>query len=65
MNQSDLKAKNVADAKRGKTLSSSASDFSEADPEIQKGVGGTLNSSILDTFYFSRSEFYTNNTKFS
>ena len=32
--------------------------------KIQKGVGGTLNSSILDTFYFSKPEFYTNNTKF-
>ena len=33
MNQSDLKAKNVADAKRGKTLSSNGSGFSGADPE--------------------------------
>ena len=39
MNQSDLKAKNVADAKRGKTLSSSASDFSGADPENSERGG--------------------------
>ena len=31
--------------------------------KIQKGVAGTLNSSILDTFYFSETEFYKNNTK--
>ena len=59
MNQLDLKAKNVADAKRGKTLSSNASDFSGADPENSE-----RGSSILDTFYFSETEFYTKNTKF-
>ena len=31
---------------------------------IQKGVARSLNSSILDTFYFSEAEFYKNNTKF-
>ena len=30
----------------------------------QKGVAGTLNSSILNTFYFSETEFYKNNTNF-
>ena len=33
MNQSDLKEKNVADAKPGKTLSSNRSDFLGADSE--------------------------------
>lgn len=31
---------------------------------IQKGVARSLNSSILDTFYFSEAEFYKHNTKF-
>ena len=30
----------------------------------QRGVTGTLNSSILNTFYFSETEFYKNNTNF-
>lgn len=30
---------------------------------IQKGVARSLNSSILDTFYFPETEFYKNNTK--
>lgn len=30
----------------------------------QRGVAGTLNSSILNTFYFSETEFYKNNTNF-
>ena len=30
----------------------------------QKGVAGSLNSSILNTFYFSETEFYKNNTNF-
>ena len=30
----------------------------------QKGVAGTLNSSILNTFYFSETEFSKNNTNF-
>ena len=32
--------------------------------KIQKGVSQTLNSSILDTFYFFEIKFYKNNTKF-
>ena len=32
--------------------------------KIQEGAAGTLNSCILDTFYFSETEFYKNNTKF-
>ena len=32
--------------------------------KTQKGVTGTLNSSILDTFYFSETELYKNNPKF-
>ena len=39
MNQSDLKTKNVADTKRGKTLSSNASDFSGSDPENSERGG--------------------------
>ena len=31
--------------------------------KIQKGVAGTLNISILDIFYFSKTEFYKNNSK--
>ena len=31
--------------------------------KIQKGVAGTLNSSILHTFYFSEIEFFKNNKK--
>jgi len=31
--------------------------------KIQKEVPGTLNSSILDSFYFSEMEFYKNNTE--
>ena len=43
MNQSDLKTKNVADAKRGKTLWSNASDFSGSDPEnSERGGRDTL-----------------------
>ena len=32
--------------------------------KIQKGVAGTLNSSILDTFYCSETEFYKMIQKF-
>ena len=31
--------------------------------KIQKGVAGTLHSSILDSFYFSEMEFCKNNTE--
>ena len=31
--------------------------------KIQKGVAGTLNSSILGSFYCSEMEFYKNNTE--
>ena len=31
---------------------------------ISAGAAGTLNGSILDTFYFSEMGFYKNNTKF-
>ena len=31
--------------------------------KIRKGVAGTLNNSILDSFNFSEMEFYKNNTE--
>ena len=49
----------------GKLFRAAPLTFQGRIQKIQKGVGGTLNSSILDTFYFSKPEFYTNNTKFS
>ena len=50
MNQSDLEAKNVADAKRGKTLSSNGSDFSGTDPENSERGG--RDTSQLYPIYF-------------
>ena len=48
----------------GKLFGATPLTFQGRIQKIQKGVAGTLYSSILDTFYFSETEFYTNNTKF-
>ena len=42
----------------GKLFRATALTFQGRIQKIQKGVAGTLYSSILDTFYFSETEFY-------